>query len=434
MEDAWYDPSLAIIEVETNDYKIIYRPKLQLGLPTANPSGSTAAFVECLSSDRAGIAGQVVLIHPEGLQPQKLNLNRVDVTHLQWLGEDQLSFMGLRGTRTVAGHYHVRTGLVEEHWASDQTCGPLYPEGAVTRDGEFVVVSESWNQAQQLTIAHHGQSRSVVSWTHGGTRWVESQLRPIQSVTWNSPDGLEIQGYLTLPSSSHKVPYPLILNIHGGPIWTFRNSWCLTSPILPLLVSKGYAVLSANPRGSTGQGPEFMNKVIGDMGGMDAQDLLSGVDHMVSSRIADQNRLGVMGVSYGGYMAAWFPTQSPYFKAAIPIAPVTNWYSNHNTSNIGRFDELFFQEDPQHPNSMYHSRSPVMFAGRYPTPVMQVVGAKDHCVPPSQAFEYDRALRDKGVESALVVYPEEGHGIRQYPAYIDFCARVLDWFDHHLRK
>lgn len=375
-----------------------------------------------------------MLIHAEDLQPQKLDLNKVDVTHLKWLDEDRLSFMGLRGTRTVAGHYHVRTGCVEEHWDSDQTCGPLYPEGAVTRDGEFVAVSESWNQAQQLIIAKNCQSRSVLSWAHEGTRWLESQLGPTQSVTWKSSDSLEIQGYLALPSSSHKVPCPLVLNVHGGPVWTFRNSWCLASPILPLLVSKGYALLSANPRGSTGQGSEFMNKVIGDMGGMDAQDLLSGVDSMVSSRIADQNRLGIMGVSYGGYMAAWLPTQSPCFKAAIAIAPVTNWYSNHNTSNIGRFDELFFQEDPQQANSMHHSRSPVMFAGKHPTPMMQVVGAKDHCVLPSQAFEYDRALKDKGVKSALVVCPEEGHGIRQYPAYIDFCARVLDWFDHYMRK
>lgn len=373
-----------------------------------------------------------MLLHLEGMDFQRLDLNGVDVTYLQWLDEECLCYIGLRGTQTVAGHYYRSTGHVEEHWVSEGTCGPLYPEGAVTKDGAFVVVSESWNQYQQLDIAHSGRYRTVLSWAHEGSRWLRSQLGPMQSTTWTAPDGLQIQGYLTLPTSHHKPPYPLVLNSHGGPVWTFRNTWGMSSPLVPLLVSQGYAVLSANPRGSTGQGPKFAAKVLGDMGGADAQDLLSGVHAMVRRKIANERQLGVMGVSYGGYMAAWLPTLSPIFRAAVPIAPITNWYSYHNTSNIGKYDEIFFQENPHEPDNLYHHRSPVMFAGKYQTPIMQVIGAKDRCVHPSQAIEYHRVLSAKGTESVLLVYPEEGHGIRHFPAYIDFSTRVLDWFNVHL--
>lgn len=431
-ENAWYEASMAVLDVKTGSHRIVYRGKQQLGLPVASPSGSTAAFVDCLSSDRGGVAGEAILLDVEEESSQRLNLNGVDVTWLQWLDEERLCFIGLRGTYTVAGCYHRFSGHVEEHWVSERTCGPLYPEGTVSKDGEFVVVSEGWDQYQQLDIAHRGQSRTILSWANDSSRWLQSQLGPMQNMTWRASDGLEIQGYLTLPTAHHKPPFPLILSSHGGPVWTFRNTWGMSSPLVPLLVSQGYAVLSANPRGSTGHGPAFAEKVLGDMGGMDAQDLLSGVQSMVNHGIADEKRLGIMGVSYGGYMAAWLPALSPIFRAAVPIAPITNWYSYHNTSNIGKYDELFFRQSPHHPDNLYHHRSPVMFVDRNKTPTMQVIGAKDRCVHPSQALEYHRVLSAKGTESALLVYPDEGHGIRQFPAYLDFSARVLDWFNVHL--
>jgi dipeptidyl aminopeptidase/acylaminoacyl peptidase len=211
-------------------------------------------------------------------------------------------------------------------------------------------------------------------------------------------------------------------------MWTMgRNG------LVPLLVSRGYAVLMPNPRGSSGRGQDFAQMVVTDMGGADAQDLLAGVDAMVERGIADPERLGVIGGSYGGFMSAWLVTQDQRWAAAVPIAPVTDYYSQHWTSNIGFWDRIFLGEDPQVPGGEYFKRSPVMFAGNCRTPVLQTAGGQDRCTPAGQAEEFHRALLEAGqVETELVVYPKEGHGVRQFPAVVDFATRVVAWFERHM--
>jgi dipeptidyl aminopeptidase/acylaminoacyl peptidase len=430
-EDSWYRAYLVTIDLRTGRYDAIYRPELQIGLPVSSPSGSHLAFVECLSSDRGGVAGDVMLMQAGASKPERLDLGGVDVTNLMWHQEDYFSYIGLRGTHTVAGHYYVHTGISEEHWDQALTCGHLYPEADVTANGDFVLVCEGWSKYQHICVARDGEHRSVVSFEHAGARWLQSRMGQMQSIEWSSDDDLAIQGYLCLPSRTNG-PVPLILNVHGAPVYTFRNKWQLAYPLLPLLVSRGYAVLNVNPRGSSGRGQEFASKVLGDMGGKDARDLIAGVQATIDMDIADPKRIGVMGVSYGGYLAAWLPTQYPHFAASVPISAITNWYSNHNTSNIGYFDELFFQSSLRTPGGLYHSRSPVMFAGNHKTPVLQIAGQLDRCVHPSQAEEYHKALTEAGVKSALAMYPQEGHGVRQDAAYLDFCTRVIAWFDDHM--
>jgi dipeptidyl aminopeptidase/acylaminoacyl peptidase len=168
------------------------------------------------------------------------------------------------------------------------------------------------------------------------------------------------------------------------------------------------------------------------MGGADTHDLLSGVEAMIARGIADPERVGVSGGSYGGFMSAWLITQSDRFAAAVPVAPVTHWASKHTTCNNPDFDKAFLQADPYAPDGRYFTRSPLMYAGRYPTPVLQIAGALDRCTPPTQAVQYHRALIEHGVNSVIAVYPGEGHGVKNFPAYIDYSCRVLSWFRDHM--
>ena len=246
-------------------------------------------------------------------------------------------------------------------------------------------------------------------------------------VTWAAPDGLEIQGFLVTPHGSG--PHPLIVDVHGGPVSSCRNRWMGQAR---LLAGRGYAILFPNPRGSTGRGQAFARMVYGDPGGAETGDTLSGIDALVERGIADPERIGVTGGSHGGFMTAWLITQSDRFAAAVAISPVTDWYSQHHTSNIGRFDRLFLQDDPHSPGGKYFERSPVMFAGKVRTPTLQTAGSVDRCTPPTQAQEFHQALLEHGVESVLVTYPQEGHGVGQFPAIIDQTTRIVDWFERHM--
>jgi dipeptidyl aminopeptidase/acylaminoacyl peptidase len=245
-------------------------------------------------------------------------------------------------------------------------------------------------------------------------------------VSWRAPDGLEIEGILCLPEGDG--PFALVVNIHGGPVWSFSDSWSMHYAWVPLLVARGYAVLNPNPRGSSGRGQEFARRVVHDMGGADTHDYLSGVDELVRRGIADPDRIGLIGRSYGGFMSSWLVTQSDRFAAAIPLSPVTDWYSQGFTSNIAGWGNNFLGADPERQGNAVHERSPVLRASRVSTPCLNVAGALDRCTPPGQAEEFHRALLAHGVESALVIYPGEGHGVFAYPTLIDFLTRVASWF------
>jgi dipeptidyl aminopeptidase/acylaminoacyl peptidase len=189
-----------------------------------------------------------------------------------------------------------------------------------------------------------------------------------------SPDGLEIQGWLLRPGG--KGPHPLVMSVHGGPVWHWRPAWLGRSgvPFL-MLVKRGYAVFLPNPRGSAGRGQDFIRPVLGEMGGADTYDYLSGLDHLVKQGIADPQRLGVTGGSYGGCMSSWLITQDARFAAAVPVAPVTNQVTEHLVSNIPHFVALFLADTYTNPGGKYFQRSPIMHAHKVKTPTLSICGA-----------------------------------------------------------
>jgi dipeptidyl aminopeptidase/acylaminoacyl peptidase len=239
---------------------------------------------------------------------------------------------------------------------------------------------------------------------------------------------MEIEGLLTLPHGDG--PFPLILNVHGGPIWAFADFWPGT--FVAFLLSRGYALLQPNPRGSWGRGREFASHVVGDMGGADARDLLAGVDHVLEMGIADPERLGVMGGSYGGFMAALLPCLDRRFAAAVSFAPVTDWFSERFDSNLGFWAQEFLGGDPIIRQEHYRDRSPVFLVEGNRTPTLLTAGLRDRATPTGQATEFYRALRERGVPADLVLYPLEGHGVRTFPGLFDVMTRTVAWFERFM--
>ena len=194
---------------------------------------------------------------------------------------------------------------------------------------------------RKIAVIHQGTYRAVKSFDLGYSEHIKA-IESVEEVRWQAPDGLEIEGWLLRPQG--QGPHPLIMSIHGGPVWHYRPIWLGRGGASLMLINRGYALFFPNPRGSSGRGQDFARRVLGDMGGADTHDLLSGLDHLVARGIADPRRLGVMGASYGGFMAAWLITQDSRFSAAVPVVPITNFVTAHLLSNIPQWLPLFLAD------------------------------------------------------------------------------------------
>ncbi len=429
-EDAWYSAPLAMIDLDSGKERILLRADDQLGLPSASPDGSRLAVVRAVCSDRWIVAGDLLLVDPEHGQATPVDTGGIDVTGLAWRDADRLLFIGLRGLDTVAGVVDAATGETKETWSSPEGAGFWYPAAQPMAEDGFVLVVESYDRPPTLTMVRDGTPIPVVSFEHEGTEYQRQIGGRMERVDWSAGDGTRIEGLLLRPEGD--PPYPLVVSVHGGPVWAYQDRWSARASTIPLLASRGYAVLFANPRGSGGRGQDFARQVYGDMGGGDAGDILAGIDALIERGLADPDRVGVMGGSYGGFMTTWLVTQSDRFAAAVAVSPVTDWYSQHYTSNLSHWDRIILADDPASAGGQYFQRSPLMHVGQTRTPTLLTAGLQDRCTPPGQAVEFHQALIEHGVESELALYPDEGHGVRKFPAIVDYCTRVVEWFERHM--
>jgi dipeptidyl aminopeptidase/acylaminoacyl peptidase len=433
-EEDWYRAYVVAIKLAGGSTRILYEPQTQLGWPSASADGKKLAFVEAVSSDRWIVAGDLRIVDLVTGKLQTPETHGIDVTFTLWRNNKQMLLAGIRNLDTVIADFSVASQTVHELWkSSTQYCQNFfYPTAAACPGsaGGFVIATTAHLQPTQLIHVARSKSRKVCDFAHSGTDAVVRTLRPVLPYRWKAPDGTEIQGWLM--KGAGKQPAPLVMDVHGGPIWRWPPFFLGRSPLLLMLAARGCALFWPNPRGSSGRGQSFAQAVVGDMGGADTKDYLSGLDQLVADGIADPKRIGVTGGSYGGFMSAWLITQDQRFAAAVPVAPVTDWVSQHLTSNIPYFDSFCLGSQYTDQGGNHFARSPVMFAQRVKTPTLNICGALDRCTPPGQAQEFHNALLENGAKSVLVTYPQEGHGVRAFPAAIDYAARVVAWFNRYL--
>jgi dipeptidyl aminopeptidase/acylaminoacyl peptidase len=423
-EGDWYTAPLALLDLETGIERVLYPSEVQLGYVEGSPDGSALAVLEAVCSDRYLVAGDLLLVGLDG-GVRRVDTGEVDVTRARWRPDGSLLAFGRARLDSVV--LEVRDGSVRELARTPLTLGGQGPAGAPLGEGAVATVS-GFRRPPAMVVFEGGRERVLADAAHAGHERLTSHLGAAEVLTWVAPDGLAIDGYLLTPHGAG--PFPLLLNVHGGPVWQFGDQW--PGPLTFLLLSRGYAILEPNPRGSTGRGQGFAGAVVGDMGGADAADLLAGVDAVVARGLADPERIGVIGGSYGGFMAAWLPTIDGRFKAAAALSPVTDWFSEHFDSSLTRWAGDFLGDRPERADGQHHARSPVFAGERLGTPTLLTAGAKDRATPQGQAVEHYRALRAQGVPAEVVLYPLEGHGVRTFPAAIDLATRLLAWFERFL--
>jgi dipeptidyl aminopeptidase/acylaminoacyl peptidase len=255
-------------------------------------------------------------------------------------------------------------------------------------------------------------------------------------VRWKSSDGMEMEGLLTYPVGYQRGQrVPLLLNVHGGPAGVFTQSFLVSSRSpypLEVFSSRGFAILRVNPRGSSGYGQKFRYANIKDWGGGDYKDLMTGVDHVIEMGVADPDRLGVMGWSYGGYMTSWIITQTHRFKVASVGAGVTNLMSFIGTADIPGFIPDYFGAQPWENLDIYRAHSAMFNAKGVVTPTLIQHGEADERVPISQGYELYNALKVQNVPVRMIVLPRMPHGPNEPKMVLKAKQTNLEWFEKYV--
>lgn len=248
-------------------------------------------------------------------------------------------------------------------------------------------------------------------------------------VRWKSTDGLEIEGVVTWPPASiAQPPFKLIVMPHGGPHHRAAGGGSFQTQ---LFATHGYAVFQPNFRGSTGYGLKFLDADRRDLGGADMQDILSGIEYLIGRGLVSRERQFVYGVSYGGFMASWLVGHTPQFRAVVAQNPVTDMNVMWHLSDLQSWTEWDLDGLPWDIPERMRERSPLTYAPKVRTPTLLLSSLNDRRCPIAMAKMFHRALKKNGVETEMVIYPDEGHGIRQLAHREDVMRRVLDWFGRH---
>jgi dipeptidyl aminopeptidase/acylaminoacyl peptidase len=255
-------------------------------------------------------------------------------------------------------------------------------------------------------------------------------------VSWKSQDGTVIEGVLHKPAGfAAGTRYPLLVVIHGGPTGVSRPMPFASASAYPIDIwlAKGALVLEPNYRGSAGYGEKFRSLNIRNLGIGDAWDVISGVDNLVALGLADNNRVGVMGWSQGGYISAFLTTHdSARFKAVSVGAGISDWMTYYVNTDIHPFTRAYLKATPWDDPEIYRKTSPITYIKNAKAPTLIQHGEKDPRVPIPNAFELYQGLRDQGVPATLIVYKGFGHGLTKPKANRAAMEHNLDWFGKYV--
>lgn len=269
----------------------------------------------------------------------------------------------------------------------------LYAVSTMNSPCELFIADLDGRNERQLT---HLNDELVAEWD---SPEVEHLLFP-------GTDGQQVEGWIMKPPVG-EAPYPTILYIPGGPYAGFGHIFSFD---FQMLAGAGYAVLFINQRGCSGYGDKFSTRILGDWGNLDHEDLMAGVDYAVKKGIADPDRLGVCGLSGGGYLACWIVGHTDRFKAAVPENPVTDFLSFYGVSDVGPTLCSWAVGGPPHEvPDMYRRCSPVTYAYKCKTPTLLVTGAMDLRCPSSQAEEFYTILKANRCTTEMVRLPNSSH-------------------------
>jgi dipeptidyl aminopeptidase/acylaminoacyl peptidase len=404
---------------------------LQIAVPRWSPDGRQIAFIGGLMSDQGATGGDIYLIPTAGGNAKGITPDaKQSSVWIHWLKPSALLVSSIEAGEAGIGELDTASGRTKNYSTLAAHLGDGRLEQSLSLGGDKVAfIQSSYESAPEVYAGALGEP------VHAITHYNDS-LKPLwgksSSLNWKS-DGSPVQGWLLFPAHYDPVKkYPLIVSVHGGPSSAVLPRWPDLGYNAVAFSALDYFVLMPNPRGSYGEGEAFTQANRKDFGYGDLRDILAGVDAVTEKFPVDQQRIGLTGWSYGGFMTMFAVTQTNRFHAAVAGAGIANWQSYYGQNLIDQWMTPFFGASVYNDPGVYAKSSAIDFIHNVKTPTLVVVGDRDGECPAPQSFEFWHALRAEHVPTELVVYPDEGHRFVSPQHRRDVLARALSWFEQYM--
>ncbi|GIL39703.1 S9 family peptidase [Roseiterribacter gracilis] len=390
-----------------------------------SPDGTQLAYLQGPSLKLFEYGVRKLAVVPVGGGAPRLFAESLDrnVRAPVWSKDGKSIRLLVEDDRTVyLGEVSLRDGALKSVLQGRNVVGAY-----VAAAGKEAVLLSTPTAPAEIFALDNGKPRQVTK--HNA--WLQTvQTTPADEIAFKSADGTEIHGLLYKPPgfvAGRK--YPTVLRIHGGPQAQYQLSYSFE---MQLLAARGYLVVTANPRGSTGRGEAFSSAIYASWGKKDGDDVLAAVDYVVAQGMADPARLGVGGWSYGGLLTNYVIARDTRFKVATSGASASNILAGYGTDQYTRDYEMELGRPWEATQTWLNLSDPFLHADRIKTPTLFLCGEKDFNVPLLNSEQMYQALKSLGLDTQLVIYPGQFHGIKRPSYKRDVLERYLAWYDKYL--
>jgi dipeptidyl aminopeptidase/acylaminoacyl peptidase len=431
-DNNWWTAKLYAFPETGTGARVIYTPadaRQQLAMPKVSRDGSSVAFIAGIMSDFGSTGGDVYALSLDGGAAINLTPDmHASATAIAWRCDGHLQAELLAGDKVQFADLGAggKSAAAQVLWSGEESFSDR--AGGISTacpTGTTADAHESFTTPPEIEVGKIGHWRDLTDVNAG-----LSLAARVQSVWWKN-DGFDVQGWLLLPlHAGGKIP--MITQVHGGPAAAVTPGF--PGPgIVTTLLEHGYALFRPNPRGSYGQGERFTQANVRDFGHGDLRDILAGIDAAAKVAPIDTARLGLTGGSYGGFMTMWTVTQTNRFKAAVAAAGISDWLSYYGENGIDAWMIPYFGKSAYDDPAVYGASSAINYIQNVKTPTFAYVGELDIECPAPQTQEFWHAMKAMNVPTSVMIYPGEGHGLRDPAHLADAEQRTLAWFDKYLK-
>jgi len=421
---------IQLLEVETGTIRQLTDNSAPEGRPSWAPDGRSFAYTARTDGEWELLLDKIWVMDPDG-GGRRIVSGAFDgnIGNFVWAPDaSAILFSGLHGTNNNLYRINLGSDSIEQITSS---VGSLAPSSFSRDRAKMAYVFQDFDTPADIWVGLTDGTGAVQLTDVNSTITDELVLGQGEVIRWESRDGTEIEGILMLPAEYQSGVLPLLLHIHGGPAGVFRNSFSASNHVWAGL---GYAQLFPNVRGSSGYNDDLLRGNLRDIGSGDYEDLMTGVDELISRGIADPDKLGLRGWSYGGILGGWTITQTDRFKGASVGAMVSDWTSEYGPGFNHDVRLWYIGGTPWDNTDEWRERSALTHVANVTTPTLVLHGINDRTDTEPQSMMFFQALKDQGKITRYIRFPREPHGFQEPRHQRTRDVEEIRWIQKYVRN